>query len=48
MSIRKNAQISKKAEVSSSFTGGSRSKSSVNYLKLMKTTSHISTGVHKG
>ena len=48
MSIKKNAQINKKGEANSMVTVGSRSKSSVNYMKLMKTTSHLSTGIPKG
>ena len=48
MSIKKNSQINKKGEANPTVTVGSRSKSSVNYMKLMKTTSHISTGIPKG
>ena len=48
MSIKKNSQIVKKGEAHPNGIVGSRSKSSVNYMKLMKTTSHLSTSIYEG
>lgn len=48
MSIKKNSQIIKKGEANPNGIVGSRSKSSVNYMKLMKTTSHLSTSIYEG